>query len=226
MRVFTKSRFKLALECPNKLYYTRKKEYANTKKDDPFLAALADGGFQVEELARMQYPGGILVDDDKYEKYDYQALWEETQELLQQENVIIYEAAFLIDGLFIRTDILVKKGNYIKLIEVKSKTFDPSDEYLLIGKRKRIKAPWKPYLMDVAFQQHVMSLCYPEWSIDSYLMLADKTKVATINGLNQNFRISKNPIRRSCIGVKEYLPYHFRYPRRGEILCPWHNQFP
>jgi len=50
MRVLTKSRFKLALECPNKLYYTRKKEYANTKKDDPFLAALADGGFQVEEL--------------------------------------------------------------------------------------------------------------------------------------------------------------------------------
>ena len=99
MRVLTKSRFKLALECPNKLYYTRKKEYANTKKDDPFLASLADGGFQVEELARMQYPGGVLVDDDKYEKYDYQALWEETQQLLQQENVIIYEAAFLIDGL-------------------------------------------------------------------------------------------------------------------------------
>ena len=191
MRVLTKSRFKLALGCPNKLYYTRKREYANTKKDDPFLMALADGGFQVEELARMQYPGGVLVDDDKYEKYDYQALWEETQELLPQENIIIYEAAFLIDGLFIRTDILVKKGNYIKLIEVKSKTFDPSDEYLLIGKRKGIKAPWKPYLMDVAFQQHVMSLCYPEWSIDSYLMLADKTKMATINGLNQNFRISK-----------------------------------
>ncbi len=32
MRVLTKSRFKLGLECPNKLYYTKKKEYADTKE--------------------------------------------------------------------------------------------------------------------------------------------------------------------------------------------------
>jgi hypothetical protein len=37
MRVLTKSRFKLGLECPNKLYYTSKKEYANKKQEDPFL---------------------------------------------------------------------------------------------------------------------------------------------------------------------------------------------
>lgn len=44
MRVLTKSRFKLGLECPNKLYYTSKKEYANKKQEDPFLLALAEGG--------------------------------------------------------------------------------------------------------------------------------------------------------------------------------------
>jgi hypothetical protein len=55
MKLLTKSRFKLGLECPNKLYYTRKKEYANSKASNPFLEALAQGGFQVEELARMQY---------------------------------------------------------------------------------------------------------------------------------------------------------------------------
>jgi len=49
----TKSRFKLALECPTKLYYTNKKdEYADERLDDAFLAALAEGGFQVAELAR------------------------------------------------------------------------------------------------------------------------------------------------------------------------------
>jgi len=41
MRLLTKSRFKLALECPNKLFYTRKKEYANQKQEDEFLQALA-----------------------------------------------------------------------------------------------------------------------------------------------------------------------------------------
>ena len=78
MRTLTKSRFKLGLECPNKLFYTMKdKEYANQKNDDPFLAALAQGGFQVEELARMHYPDGYLVENG-----DYVSLWKQTQELL------------------------------------------------------------------------------------------------------------------------------------------------
>ena len=42
---------KMAIECPAKLFYTSKEFiYANQKKDDPFLKALAQGGFQVEEL--------------------------------------------------------------------------------------------------------------------------------------------------------------------------------
>ncbi len=49
-RYLTKSRFKLALECPTKLYYTAKAEYGNTKEHDEFLQALAEGGFQVGEL--------------------------------------------------------------------------------------------------------------------------------------------------------------------------------
>ena len=47
-RYLTKSRFKMALECPTKLFYTAKKNYANQKMDDPFLLALADGGFQMK----------------------------------------------------------------------------------------------------------------------------------------------------------------------------------
>ena len=67
MKLLTKSRFKIALECPNKLFYTSKKEYANNKNEDPFLKALANGGFQVEELARLQYPNGIFINTENYE---------------------------------------------------------------------------------------------------------------------------------------------------------------
>ena len=108
MRVLTKSKFKLGLECPNKLYYVGKKDYANQKKDNPFLEALAKGGFQVEELARLHYPNGILIEGNPWE---YEPAWNQTQELLKEENAIIYEAAFLYEGLFIRTDILIKKGS-------------------------------------------------------------------------------------------------------------------
>ena len=55
-RYLTKSRFKLATECPTKLFYTGKKDiYPDTKLDDPFLQALADGGYQVGELVKCYY---------------------------------------------------------------------------------------------------------------------------------------------------------------------------
>ena len=57
-RYLTKSRFKLGMECPTKLFYTKKKEYLDSKMDDSFLAALAEGGFQVGELAKLYHPGG------------------------------------------------------------------------------------------------------------------------------------------------------------------------
>jgi hypothetical protein len=195
-RLLTKSRFKLALECPNKLYYTRKKEYANQKQADEFLQSLAQGGFQVEELARLEYPDGELIEGNDW---NYSLLVEQTNELLQRENVVIFEAAFQHNDLFIRTDVIVKKGNDIQLIEVKAKSYDPFDPNLLIGKRGGIVSGWKPYLFDVAFQRHVIQSCHPSWSINSYLMMANKKKEAKINGLNQLFRISSKSENRTGV---------------------------
>lgn len=57
-RYLTKSRFKLAVTCPTKLYYAGKPEqFADSHADNAFLTALADGGFQVGELAKLMYPG-------------------------------------------------------------------------------------------------------------------------------------------------------------------------
>jgi hypothetical protein len=136
MKVISKSRFKLGLVCPNKLFYTANKNYANNKKGDTFLMALASGGFQIEEYARMHFLGGILIDGD-YKNKSYKDFADETTELLKQENIIIYEAAFLFEDLFIRADILIKKGNRIELIEVKSKSYDPNNKYTFVGKKRR-----------------------------------------------------------------------------------------
>lgn len=189
----------MGLECPNKLYFTGKEEYANNKTEDSFLEALAQGGFQVEELARLSYPRGILIKGDDW---DYENLHCQTQELLKQENIIIYEAAFLVNGLFIRTDILVKKGDVVELIEVKAKSYQPDDEYIFVGKRGNIVKSWKPYLFDIAFQKYVMQLCFSNWRISSFIMMADKTKKASIDGLNQLFRINKKAGNRTGITKK------------------------
>lgn len=186
-RYLTKSRFKLALDCPTKLFYTRKKEYTNASETDTFLQALAEGGFQVEELARMEYPDGYeIIGED----YNYEGLVKRTNVLLEQENVVIFEPAFLFEGLFIRVDILVKKGNKIQLIEVKAKSIDSQVHQSFIKQRGGLNMA--VYLYDVAFQQYVMQKSFPHWQITPYLMLVDKSKQTTVNGLNQHFKISQN----------------------------------
>lgn len=189
MRVLSKSRFKLGLECPNKLFFTNDKTFANKKASDSFLQSLAEGGFQVEALARLHYPDGIFIDA---EAFDYEKAVALTNEALAQEHAILYEAAFLADGFYVRCDVLVKNGNKIRLIEVKAKSFDPLNEHLFIGKNGALVSGWKPYLFDLAFQKKVVQMAYPGFEIAAYFMMADKTKKATIDGLNQLFRIPKD----------------------------------
>jgi hypothetical protein len=197
VRYLTKSRFKLALECPIKLFYTRKvKEYANQKTVDTFLQSLAKGGFQVEELARLHYPNGILIEGNDW---NYDLLAEETKNLVSQENVTIYEAAFRFENLFIRTDIFVKKGNKVQLIEVKSRTFNSGDDDTFISKKGKIESKWRDVLYDLAFQKYVVQKCHPEWEVSAFLMLADKSKKSSIDGLNQLFRITEKAGKRTGI---------------------------
>ncbi|MFM2441570.1 MAG: hypothetical protein RL449_211 [Bacteroidota bacterium] len=187
MKVLSKSRFKLGLECPNKLYYTGKPTvFPNKKSSDAFLQALANGGFQVEELARMHYPCGIFIDAEPHE---YQKASDLTRDALQQENVIIYEAAFLVDGYYVRTDVLVKQKNKIHLIEVKAKSISPKKEFIFKGKRGGLDAGYKPYLYDLAFQKKVAQLAFPDFEYKASFMMADKTKTASIDGMNQLFRV-------------------------------------
>jgi hypothetical protein len=201
-RYLTKSRFKLALDCPTKLYYTRKEEYKNKSDSDSFLEALAQGGFQVEELARMDYPDGIAIIGDDY---NYDLLAEKTRKLLEQENITIFEPAFLVDNLFVRVDILVKKGNNIKLIEVKAKSIRSVDHQSFIKSNGKLGGGWDLYLYDIAFQKYVIQCCYPEWDISSYLKLADKDAVTTVDGLHQCFKVISNSDLRTGIEKKEGL---------------------
>ena len=185
-RYLTKSRFKSALECPTKLFYYSKPEYANLMNDDDFMQALCEGGYQVGELAKYYFPGGH---DIKSLAYDESLA--ETNELLKQENVIIYEAAIQFEHTFIRADVLKKEGKRIELIEVKAKSFKGKDEFFT-AKGDFITKGWYPYLADVAFQTWVMQRALPGHEIVPYLMLTDKNKKSTVDGLNQLFRIKKD----------------------------------
>ena len=201
-RYLTKSRFKLACECPTKLFYTRKESvYADQKLDDPFLLALADGGYQVGELAKYYYPGGHDITS-----LDFETSLEQTNSLMAQDVVTIYEAAVKHDALFIRADILNKDGNRIDLIEVKAKSFDADNPDVFLNKKDgTLSSKWKAYLYDVAFQKYVISKAYSGCHVHAYLLLVDKTSECPIDGLNQMFRIVKDDTGRRSVQVEAVI---------------------
>lgn len=201
-RYLTKSRFKLATECPTKLFYTGKKTvYPDTKLDDQFLEALADGGYQVGELAKCYHPDGIEVstpDDAVAER--------QTLELLQAEDVVIFEPAIRCGNLFIRVDILVKRGNSLKIIEVKAKSYSSEADGNFMQKKDRLVATkWKPYLCDVAFQKYVVGKAFPNYAVSSSLLLVDKNATAATDGLNQNFSIQRGENGRKSVVISNAL---------------------
>ncbi|MDD5486899.1 MAG: DUF2779 domain-containing protein [Dehalococcoidales bacterium] len=198
-RFLTKSRFKLALECPTRLYYDGKPEYANQELDDSFLKALAEGGFQVGALATCYFPGGVGV-----ETLDKDKAISQTNELLKRDEVVIFEAAIQYKDLFIRADILKKDGKNLKLIEVKAKSFDPAEDKFF-KKDGTISSTWYKYLADAAFQKYVISCAMPEYAVTASLMLLDKTAVCPTDGLNQKFKISRDRSGRTRIAISPKL---------------------
>lgn len=186
IRYLTKSRFKLACDCPRKLYYTGKADYLDRSLEDSFLAALAEGGYQVGELACLMHPEGIRVDD-----LNHISALATTAKLLEQDHVTIFEAALSVDSLFIRVDILRKNGNEVELIEVKAKSYSGAKDGDFRGAKGQIKKYFLPYLQDVAFQRYVAQRALPGHQIRAFLMLANKEQQATADGLNQRFKATR-----------------------------------
>ncbi len=185
-RYLTKSRFVSAIECPTKLFYLGKKEYRNINNEDSFLASLAKGGYQVGALAKFLFKNGVEV----FSK-DHEQSVNETSELLNQENVVIYEAAIKFNNFFVRVDILEKNGDKLKIYEAKAKSFDSLSPDLE-GARGGITKEFLPYLQDVTFQTWVLKQKFPNSEITSFLVMPDKSKLSKVERLNQMFKIDRN----------------------------------
>lgn len=192
LRFLSKSRFIMGNTCPTRLYYTGKPEYADQKLEDPFLQALAEGGIQVGELAKLMFPGGTDV-----ETLDIEESLAQTAALMERDEVVIFEGAVRWGDCFLRADVIVKRGQFVELFEVKAKSFDGSvyretGETPFLTKKGLIRSGWVDKLYDVAFQAFVMRKAYPELTICPHLMLVDKSATAATSGLNQKFLITRN----------------------------------
>ncbi|MBU3694162.1 MAG: DUF2779 domain-containing protein [Rhodocyclaceae bacterium] len=207
----TKSRFKLALECPTRLFYaanvkgaSRPDGYVDRRADDDFLKALADGGYQVGELAKFRYHpdpvnAGITIDT-----LDAAVALAETRARLAGPGntgvpgrTVIAEAALAAGDLLVRVDILIadQTARTLDLIEVKSKSVDAGTVSRDFRNRNGYESDWMPYLYDVAFQTLVARRALEgwgmaDWQVRPRLVLLDKEAVAKVDGLHQNFAIT------------------------------------
>ena len=194
MRTLSKSDFKLAQTCITKLYY-RELGYPEAADDNPYLAMLAEGGYMVEQLARLKFPDGVELEYGG----DPILARDETQRRLQADHVTLFEATLLSGRMLARVDVLVKRGNRLDLIEVKSKSVDgdeleegPAGPFRAKRKPYAIRAQWRPYLEDVGYQAMLLRRLYPEADVHPHLLVVDKSKTTTTEGLPGMFTIRRN----------------------------------
>jgi len=135
----SKSRFIKSIQCQKALYLGKHHpELKDEISEDQ--QALFSQGTSVGELATQLFPGGTDVTPESF--YDFSTSIAQTTELLKQDSVVIYEAAFEFEGVLCALDILVKKDGVIKAYEVKSST--------------EVKSV---YLQDAGLQYYVMKAC-------------------------------------------------------------------
>lgn len=188
----TKSDFKVAQTCPTKLYY-RKMDYPTVGGGDEYLAMLADQGYLVEALARTFYPEGRWVGY----RDNAEAAARDTLAAMS-DSCTLFEATFISRGKLARADILVRHGDVLELIEIKSRGIDRQHYDMLIAAGKpnpfhvtrnprEIRKEWRPYLEDAAFQVAVLEEIFPDARILAYLMMLDNSRPVQIDGLHHHF---------------------------------------
>ncbi len=166
--------------------------------EDDFLQALAEGGNQVGDLAKVYYD---IQPDADIRPLDYDEALEITANLFKRENVNIAEAAFRWKDCFVRADIIEKKGKEIHLVEVKAKSWDPGkNSFTAKSNPSRVDSNILEYVYDVAFQKYVIQNALgPEYTVKASLMMADKRVIADYDGINQMFRVVKDGDRAAIV---------------------------
>ena len=170
--LLSKSNFLLGCDCPVKLKYF-KSGYPSLNNANSFLEFFADGGFMVEALARALFDNGVWVVPQAGETPE-----QATARLMSVPgDGVWFEPTFVVNDMLVRVDILQRKDNVLRLIEVKAASFDSVlDPTPFRGKQGGILSDWSDYLLDITYQTNVLELAYPDLEVVPELCLVDKAK--------------------------------------------------
>lgn len=202
----TKSDLKTARSCTTKLYY-KKLGYPTVDRVDSYTRILADGNFIISKIAHLLYPEGIYVSANFNSDESIANAVQETITQLQKENVILFEPVLYHQHKLARADILVKQGDRIEIIEIRSKGFDSQAHEELIKYRNlslfrnkrtgNVGGEWKYIIEDIAYQvgilQEMLAEHLPDFEaqISPYLLVPDRAKTTAIDNLTSYFQIER-----------------------------------
>jgi len=150
----------------------------------------------VEALAKAKYVDGVQLEYGRGVADDYQR----TIDQLNRDQVTLFEATLLVGRQQARVDILEKKGNTVRLLEVKAKSFDGVEHALslstgkagaLRGKNRpyKILNDWEEKLEDITFQVLLLEKTLPGVVIKPFLVLVDKSKTALVDNIPSLFEL-------------------------------------
>jgi predicted RecB family nuclease len=135
--LLTKSDYMAGLECPKKLYLRKYNRDLAEQPDAGAKARMADGQ-EIGLIARMLFPGGVLIDPANKDGVL-------ATEIYMREAHTLFEAQFLSGGRLVRVDVLQRDGEGWRVLEVKS------------SKEPKAKEKFKDgHLYDLAFQVLVL----------------------------------------------------------------------
>ena len=124
--LLSKSSYIKGLQCEKHLYLYK---YHYNEMDDlsEMQKAIFKRGTNVGELAQRLFSGGVVAAEG--DPPNYEKALKKTDELIQNNVKVIYEAAFQFDQVLSIADIIVRENNGWKIYEVKSST-SISETYL------------------------------------------------------------------------------------------------
>ncbi len=126
MHRLSKSRFVAGWQCPKLLWWKVHEPGAPELQPGRVLQDLFDQGQQVGELARQQFPGGVLIDLPHTAVEERLAA---TRAAMDAGAPAIFEASFMAGNVFVAVDVLQRTDDGYNLIEVKSST-SVKDEHI------------------------------------------------------------------------------------------------
>jgi len=139
----SKSQYIRGLQCHKSLWLYKNRPDLRTEPDQA-QESLFNTGYEVGELAKQLFPGGVEI---VFDSDDFNGMIEKTRELISNGTEVIYEATFSEKGIFAMADILVKNGDGWDMYEVKGSTGVRDDHGVIEEK----------YLNDIAIQWYALS---------------------------------------------------------------------